>query len=473
MYFCAMGRRKKNQIFENIELIDAGAKGVAIGKNEEGRVVFVKNAVPGDIVDVQVRKQKRKYVEGVPIAFHQYSDKRVEPECEHFGICGGCKWQNLGYEHQLFYKQKEVENNLKRLGGIQIPEITSIKGSEAIYFYRNKMEFSFSDKRWITEEEIKSGKEFTDTNALGFHIPGMWSKILDLNKCYLQAEPSNSIRLAVKKYAEEHQLEFFDLYNQEGFLRTLMIRTSSTGELMVLIQFFKENKEQREGLLNFLKNEFDITSLLYAINPKGNDSLYDLDVKLFDGRDHIFEEMEGLQFKIGPKSFYQTNSDQAYELYKLTRDFADLKGDELVYDLYTGTGTIAQFISKKAKKVVGVEAVPEAIEAAKENAKRNNIENCTFYCGDMKTVFTEDFIKQHGHPDVIITDPPRDGMHKKVVEQILKVAPQKVVYVSCNSATQARDLALMNEIYKVTRVQPVDMFPQTHHVENIVLLEKR
>ncbi len=468
-----MGRRNKSQIFKNIELVDAGAKGVAVGKDEEGRVIFVKNAVPGDIVDVQVRKKKRKYVEGVPVTFHQYSEKRVVPKCEHFGVCGGCKWQNLGYEHQLFYKQKEVENNLKRLGGIDLPEMTPIKGSEEIYEYRNKMEFSFSNKRWITEEEIKSGKEFTDTNALGFHIPGMWSKILDLNECYLQKEPSNSIRLAVKQYAVENGMDFFDLYHQKGFLRTLMIRTSTIGEIMVLIQFYQEDKEKREGLLNHLKDHFPITSLLYAINPKGNDSLYDLEVNLFAGRDHIFEEMEGLQFKIGPKSFYQTNSKQAYELYKLTREFADLKGDELVYDLYTGTGTIAQFVSQKAKKVVGVEAVPEAIEAAKENAQRNGIENCTFYCGDMKEIFTEEFIQQNGQPDVIITDPPRDGMHQKVVEQILKVAPQKVVYVSCNSATQARDLALMNESYQVTKVQPVDMFPQTHHVENIVLLEKR
>ncbi len=473
VYFYDMGRRKKNQIFENIELIDAGAKGVAVGKDEEGRVVFVKNAVPGDVVDVQVRKKRKKYLEGVPVVFHKYSDKRVKPECEHFGVCGGCKWQNLGYEHQLFYKQKEVENNLKRLGGVEIPEMTPIKGADEVYFYRNKMEFSFSDKRWITEEEVMSGEDFTDTNALGFHIPGMWSKILDLKNCHLQAEPSNSIRLSVKKYAEEHNLEFFDLYNQEGFLRTLMIRTSSTGELMVLIQFYKEDKNKREALLNFLKDKFEITSLLYAINPKGNDSLYDLDIKLFNGRDHIFEEMEGLQFKIGPKSFYQTNSNQAFELYKLTRNFAGLKGDELVYDLYTGTGTIAQFVSKKANKVIGVEAVPEAIEAAKENAKRNNIDNCTFYCGDMKEVFTEEFINQNGQPDVIITDPPRDGMHKKVIEQIIKVAPEKVVYVSCNSATQARDLALMDEFYKVIKVQPVDMFPQTHHVENIVLLEKR
>ena len=464
--------RKTRQIFEKILLIDAGAQGVAVGKSEDGRIIFVKNAVPGDVVDIEIRKKKRNYLEGVALHFHEYSDKRVTPVCQHFGVCGGCKWQNLGYEHQLFYKQKEVENNLRRLGGIQLPEITPICGSKAIYNYRNKMEFSFSNAKWLTQEEVDSQEPITDRNALGFHIPGMWSKILDLKECHLQAEPSSSIRTAVRQYCIDNQLEFFDVYNQDGFVRSMMIRTSSTGEVMVLFQFFREDKAQREGLLNFVKDNFEITSLLYAINPKQNDSLYDLDVKLFSGRDHIFEEMEGLQFKIGPKSFYQTNSEQAYELYRLTREIADLQGDEIVYDLYTGTGTIAQFVSKKAKKVIGVEAVPEAIASAKENAERNGIQNCTFYCGDMKDIFTEEFIAQNGHPDVIITDPPRDGMHKNVVEQILKVAPEKVVYVSCNSATQARDLALMKEQYKVTHVQPVDMFPQTHHVENIVLLEK-
>jgi len=380
----------------------------------------------------------------------------------------------MGYEHQLYFKQKEVENNLKRIGNLELPDTTPILGSKEQYFYRNKMEFSFSDSRWLTQKEINSDEEIDDRNALGFHIPGMWDKILDIKKCHLQQDPSNAIRLETKSFANKNGLTFFNPRKQEGLLRTLMIRTSSTGEIMVLIQFFEEDTKNRELLLNHLKETFpEITALLYVINSKGNDTIYDQDVICFAGRDHIFEEMEGLQFKINAKSFYQTNSAQAYELYKVARDFAGLTGDELVYDLYTGTGTIAQFVSKKAKKVVGVESVPEAIEDAKANALHNNISNVDFYVGDMKNVFNDDFIAAHGQPDVIITDPPRDGMHKQVVEQLLQVAPPKIVYVSCNSATQARDLALMKEQYKVTKVQPVDMFPQTHHVENVVLLEKR
>ena len=367
-----------------------------------------------------------------------------------------------------------MENNLKRIGNLELPETTPILGSKEQYFYRNKMEFSFSDSRWLTPKEINSDEEIADRNALGFHIPGMWDKILDIKKCHLQQDPSNAIRLETKNFANKNGLTFFNPRKQEGLLRTLMIRTSSTGEIMVLIQFFEEDTDKRELLLNHLKTTFpEITALLYVINYKGNDTIYDQDVICFAGRDHIFEEMEGLQFKINAKSFYQTNSAQAYELYKVTRDFAELSGDELVYDLYTGTGTIAQFVSKNAKKVVGVESVPEAIEDAKANALHNNISNVDFYVGDMKNVFNDDFIAAHGQPDVIITDPPRDGMHKQVVEQLLQVAPPKIVYVSCNSATQARDLALMKEQYKVTKVQPVDMFPQTHHVENVVLLEKR
>mgnify|MGYP000967678327 FL=1 len=336
------------------------------------------------------------------------------------------------------------------------------------------MEFSFSDSRWLTENEIQNDNEINDRNALGFHIPKMWDKILDIQKCHLQQDPSNAIRNAIKEFATQNNIPFFNARNHEGLLRTLMIRTTSTGEIMVLIQFFKENKTQRELVLNFLSEKFpEITSLLYVINGKANDTLYDQEIKLFKGREYILEEMEGLQFSINAKSFYQTNSEQAYELYKITREFAGLTGNELVYDLYTGTGTIAQFVSKKAKKVIGVEAVPEAIADAKENAKRNNITNCEFFVGDMKEVFNADFISKHGKPNVIITDPPRDGMHAAVVEQIMKIAPEKVVYVSCNSATQARDLALMDSLYKVTRVRPVDMFPQTHHVENVVLLEKK
>jgi len=469
-----MSRRNKKQVFTNVEVIDAGAKGKVIAKAPDGKVIFLPNAVPGDIVDVQTFKKRKSYYEGKATIFHTLSDKRTEPVCEHFGSCGGCKWQHMAYEHQLFYKQKEVTNNLIRIGHIELPEVTPILGSAQHYFYRNKMEFSFSNSRWLTLEEIKSDEDLGDRNALGFHIPGMWDKILDVKKCHLQADPSNAIRNAVKKFAIENDLEFFNTRHQEGLLRTLMIRTSSIGEIMVVVQFFKEDKTKRELLMDYLVRTFpEITSLQYIINEKANDTIYDQDVICHKGRDHIFEEMEGLKFKINAKSFYQTNSEQAYELYKITRDFAGLAGDELVYDLYTGTGTIAQFIAKQAKKVIGVESVPDAISAAKENAQLNSIDNVEFYVGDMKNVFNQDFINTHGNPDVIITDPPRDGMHKEVVNQILNISPEKIVYVSCNSATQARDLALMDAMYKVTKTQAVDMFPQTHHVENVILLEKR
>jgi 23S rRNA (uracil1939-C5)-methyltransferase len=457
-----------------VEVIDAGAKGKTIAKAPDGKVIFLPNAVPGDVVDVQTFKARKDYYEGKATVFHKLSDKRTEPACQHFGTCGGCKWQDMAYEHQLFYKQKEVTNNLTRLGHIELPEVTPILGCEKQYFYRNKMEFSFSDSRWLTVEEVQSNKDLGDRNALGFHIPGMWDKILDVKKCHLQEDPSNSIRNAIKTFAIENDLEFFNTRNQTGLLRTMMIRTSSIGDIMVMIQFFKEDKSKRELVLNFIADTFpQITSLQYVINEKANDTIYDQDVILFKGNDHIFEEMEGLKFKINAKSFYQTNSDQAFELYKITREFAGLTGNELVYDLYTGTGTIAQFVAKKAKKVVGVEAVPDAITAAKQNAQLNNINNVEFFVGDMRHVFNTEFINKHGHPDVIITDPPRDGMHKDVVQQILNIAPEKIVYVSCNSATQARDLALMDAIYKVTKTQAVDMFPQTFHVENVVLLEKR
>ncbi|PHN93230.1 23S rRNA (uracil(1939)-C(5))-methyltransferase RlmD [Maribacter sp. 6B07] len=469
-----MRKKKKRLVFENVTVTDAAAKGKTIGKAPDGRVIFLNNTVPGDVVDVQTTKKRKAYFEGTAINFHSLSDKRVDPVCQHFNVCGGCKWQDMGYEHQLFYKQKEVENNLKRIGHLDLPELTPILGSEQQYFYRNKMEFSFSDSRWLTLDEIQSDQQIDNKNALGFHIPGMWDKILDIKKCHLQKDPSNAIRLETKRFAIENGLTFFNPRNQYGMLRTLMLRTSSIGEIMVLVQFFENDKEKRELLLNHLSKTFpEITSLLYVINPKQNDTIYDQEIICFSGRDHIFEEMEGLKFKINAKSFYQTNSEQAYELYKITRNFADLKGDELVYDLYTGTGTIAQFVSKKAKKVIGIESVPEAILDAKANAERNRIENVDFFVGDMKNVFNEQFIAQNGVPDVIITDPPRDGMHKDVVQQILNIAPKKVVYVSCNSATQARDLELMKEMYTITKVQPVDMFPQTHHVENVVLLEKK
>ncbi|MEW2921200.1 23S rRNA (uracil(1939)-C(5))-methyltransferase RlmD [Muricauda sp. ANG21] len=469
-----MRKKNRRQTFEQVEVIDAGAKGKSVGKAPDGRVIFLSNAVPGDVVDVMTTKKRKAYFEGVATHYHTLSPKRTAPVCEHFGVCGGCKWQNMAYEHQLSFKQREVENNLKRIGHLELPETTPILGSKKQYFYRNKMEFSFSNSRWLTQKEINSEKDIEDRNALGFHIPGMWDKILDIKKCHLQQDPSNAIRLETKNFAQKNGLSFFDPKKQAGLLRTLMIRTASTGEIMVLVQFYEDNLEHRELLLNHLQTKFpEITALLYVINSKQNDTIYDQEVICFSGRDHIFEEMEGLQFKINAKSFYQTNSEQAYELYKVTRDFANLSGNEVVYDLYTGTGTIAQFVAKKAKKVIGVESVPEAIEDAIANAVHNTIENVEFFVGDMKNVFNQSFIGLHGKPDVIITDPPRDGMHKDVVEQLLQVAPLKIVYVSCNSATQARDLALMKDLYKVTKVQPVDMFPQTHHVENVVLLEKR
>jgi 23S rRNA (uracil1939-C5)-methyltransferase len=469
-----MSRRNKFHLFENIEVIDTAAKGKSIAKAPDGRIVFLSNAVPGDIVDIQTGRKRKSFYEGKAIRFHKLSDKRTEPVCEHFGVCGGCKWQNLKYKEQLAYKQNEVINNLIRIGHLELPEVTPIAGCENIYFYRNKMEFSFSDSRWLTEDEIRSEKNINNKNACGFHIPRMWDKILDIDKCHLQEDPSNDIRNSIKEFAIKNNISFFNPRNQTGELRTLMIRIASTGEIMVVLQFFKDHKENRESLLNFITNRFpEITSLQYLINKKGNDTIYDQNIILFSGRDHIFEQMEGLKFKINAKSFYQTNSAQAYELYKITRNFTNLTGNEIVYDLYTGTGTIAQFVAKKAKMVIGIESVPEAIADAKENAILNKINNVKFFAGDMAKIFNEDFILQNGTPDVIITDPPRDGMHKKVVEQILHILPKRIVYVSCNSATQARDLALMNDQYKIVKTQSVDMFPHTHHVENVILLRKR
>jgi 23S rRNA (uracil1939-C5)-methyltransferase len=470
-----MSKKITNKIvFDHIKVLDAGAKGVSVAKAPDGKVIFIPNVVPGDVVDIQTLKKRKAYYEGKAVRFHEFSEHRIEPICEHFGVCGGCKWQNMKYSQQLLYKQNEVKNHLQRIGKIELPEFEPILGSDKQFFYRNKMEFGFSNSRWLTQDEIESEEDLGNRNALGFHIPKMWDKILDIKKCHLQEDPSNEIRNEIRDFANLNNLSFFNPRSHEGLLRTLMLRTASTGEIMVLIQFFEDDKQNRELLLDHLYEKFPkITSLQYVINQKANDTLYDTNIKLYKGRDYILEEMEGLKFSINAKSFYQTNSNQAFELYKITRDFAGLTGNEIVYDLYTGTGTIAQFVSKKAKKVIGVESVPEAIIDAKANAERNNITNCEFFVGDMKVVFNEAFIAKHGQPDVIITDPPRDGMHKDVIEQILKIEPQKIVYVSCNSATQARDLALMDEKYKVTRVRPVDMFPQTHHVENVVLLEKR
>lgn len=469
-----MGKnRRKKPFLERVEISDVASEGKAIAKVDE-MAVFVPYAIPGDIVDVQVTKKRRRFMEGRVTKFHKYSEDRVEALCEHFGTCGGCKWQILPYEKQLYYKQKQVEDQLVRIGKIDIPKISPILGSEKTEFYRNKMEFTFSNKRWLTEEEVQSQEEIPQSNSVGFHIPGMFDKIVDVNKCWLQPSPSNEIRNAVRAYALENGLTFFDLKQQVGFLRTMIVRTSSTGETMVILALYYEDVEAREKLLQFIADTFpNLTSLMYVINEKANDTITDQEIVVFKGRDYILEEMEGIQFKIGPKSFYQTNSAQAYELYKITRDFACLTGSENVYDLYTGTGTIANFVAKNAKHVVGVEYVPEAIEDAKLNAKNNSITNTTFFAGDMKDILTEGFVLKHGKPDVIITDPPRAGMHEDVLKVMLQAAPDKIVYVSCNPATQARDLQFLDEKYAVTRVQPVDMFPHTHHVENVVLLEKR
>ncbi|WP_276392735.1 23S rRNA (uracil(1939)-C(5))-methyltransferase RlmD [Eudoraea chungangensis] len=469
-----MRKKRVRKIFDNIEVLDAAAKGKCIAKAPDGRVIFLSNVVPGDICDIQTTKKRKAYYEGVPVRFHHLSSQRVEPECKHFGVCGGCKWQNMGYQHQLKYKQSEVTNNLQRIGHLDLPKEEPIAGSKKTYFYRNKMEFSFSNNRWLSLEEITSENEIENRNALGFHIPGMWDKILDIEKCHLQADPSNALRLFIKEFAEKNSISFFNPREHSGELRTLMIRTSSTGEVMVLLQFYADNETNRSLLLKNLKERFpEITSLLYVINRKGNDTIYDQEIHCYHGRDYIVEKMEELEFKITAKSFYQTNSDQAYELYKITREFAGLTGKEVVYDLYTGIGTIALFVASKAAKVIGIEAIPDAILAANSNAMDNGIENVKFFSGDMKNIFNDSLIEQEGRPEVIITDPPRDGMHKQVVEQILQIAPERIVYVSCNSATQARDLALMDTSYKIIKSQAVDMFPQTHHVENVVLLKKR
>jgi 23S rRNA (uracil-5-)-methyltransferase RumA len=465
--------KKPHPILENVCITDIAAEGKAIAKVND-IVVFVPFVVPGDIVDLQVTRKKSHFMEARPIHFHSYSEQRTEAVCEHYGICGGCKWQILPYSEQIRYKQKQVVDNLTRIGKIELPEISPILGSARTEYYRNKLEFTFSNKRWRTNEEIAEGKVFETMNAVGFHIPGQFDKVLDINKCWLQTEDSNEIRNEVRKYALENELTFFDLRAQEGFLRTMMVRTTSTGELMVIMVFYYEDKAAQEKLLQHIADKFpQITSLLYIINSKANDTITDQEVLVFKGNECIFEEMEGLKFKIGPKSFYQTNSDQAYELYKITRNLAGLTGNELVYDLYTGTGTIANFVAHQSKQVIGIEYVPEAIEDAVVNSKLNKIENTLFYAGDMKDILNASFIEKHGKPDVIITDPPRAGMHEDVIDAILFAEPQRIVYVSCNPATQARDLSLLDANYQVTAVQPVDMFPHTHHVENVVLLEKR
>lgn len=472
-----MARKKKElPLLEKVTITDVAAEGKAVAKVNE-LVIFVPYVVPGDVVDLQVKRKKNHYAEAVAVKFHEKSPLRTEPFCSHFGVCGGCKWQCLSYEEQLKYKQKQVFDNLTRIGKVELPEFRPILGSEKTRFYRNKLEFTFSNKRWLTEEEVKQDVKYDQMNAVGFHIPGAFDKVLAIDKCWLQDDISNQIRNAVRDYAYAHNFPFFDLRTQEGLLRNIMIRTSSTGELMVVLQCKvtdDEGRRKMEEILQFMADSFpQITSLMYVINNKCNDTIGDLDVEVFKGNDHIFEEMEGLRFKVGPKSFYQTNSEQAYNLYKVAREFAGLTGNELVYDLYTGTGTIANFVARKAHKVVGIEYVPEAIEDAKVNSALNGIDNTLFYAGDMKDILTNDFIAEHGRPDVIITDPPRAGMHNDVIDVILAAEPKRIVYVSCNPATQARDLQLLDGKYKVTAVQPVDMFPHTHHVENVVQLERR
>lgn len=472
-----MSRKKKSlPVLENITITDYAAEGKALARVNE-LVVFVPFAVPGDVVDLQVRRKKHSYCEAEIIRFIKYSERRVKPFCQHFGICGGCKWQNIPYDEQLRMKQKQVYDQLTRIGKVNLPEFNQILGSVKTQGYRNKLEFGCSNRRWLTQDEIASGSDFTQMNAVGFHITGAFDKILPIEKCWLMDDLQNKIRNAIRDYAYEHDIIFYDIRRQCGLLRDIMVRNSDTGEWMVLIQFHYEKDEDEviaKNLLQHIADGFpEITSLLYVNNQKGNDTFNDLNIEVFKGNDYIYETMDGLTFKVGAKSFYQTNTKQAYHLYSVVRDFANLTGNELVYDLYTGTGTIANFVSRYAKRVIGIEYVPEAIEDAKINSEINNISNTLFFAGDMKDILTESFISENGTPDIIITDPPRAGMHPDVVQTIIKTAPKRIVYVSCNPATQARDLSLLDNLYEVVAVQPVDMFPHTPHVENVVLLNRR
>ena len=465
-----MGRRKNLPLFEEVTIENIGAEGKSIAR-VDSMVVFVKDAVPGDVVDLQVFRKKGRYMEARVVKYHSYSEQRTDPFCEHFGVCGGCKWQHLPYDRQLHYKEQQVVDAFRHIAGVEIPEAMPILASDPITQYRNKMEFTFSNHRWLLDHEAKQETPFEHTNALGLHVPGRFDKVVDIQTCYLQGEPSNELRNFLREIALELKLSFYDHRTNEGLLRNLIIRTSTLGEVMVILSVQFDVPELYK-VLNAIKDKFpDLTSLMYVINPKKNETLYDQDIITWSGRDHIFEQLEELRFKIGPKSFFQTNSFQALKLYQVTREFAGLKGDEVLYDLYTGTGTIANFMAGKASSVVGIESVPESIEDARLNSEINGIGNTQFFAGDMKDIFTDSFIAENGRPDVIITDPPRAGMHTKVVEQILKIAPKRIVYVSCNPATQARDVELLGRSYRVTKIQPVDMFPHTHHVENVALLE--
>ena len=465
-------KRRELPLIEGLEITTLAAEGKAMGRHDD-MVVFVPMTVPGDVVDVQIHNKRRRFMEGSVVRYIVHSPLRVEPFCEHFGVCGGCKWQNLPYEEQLRFKREQVFDQLTRIGKLDLPPVAPTLGSAETTFYRNKLEFTFAPRRWMTYEEVAAGGDIDARAALGFHIPGRFDKVMDVHRCWLQPDPSNDIRLETKRFCEEHGYSFYDIRQHSGLMRNLVIRTASTGEVMVIVVFAEEDRPRIAALLDHLRDRFPaITSLMYMVNAKLNDSTGDIDAVLWSGRDHIFEEMEGLRFKIGPKSFYQTNSRQAYELYKVARSFADLHGDETVYDLYTGTGTIANFVARHCARVVGIEYVPEAIEDAKHNSALNGIGNTAFFAGDMKDVLNDAFIARHGRPEVVILDPPRAGAHEDVIATILRAAPRRIVYVSCNPATQARDLALLAGDYRVTAVQPVDMFPHTHHVENVVRLER-
>jgi 23S rRNA (uracil1939-C5)-methyltransferase len=465
--------RKKDITLEKVLITDIAAEGKSIARVND-KVLFVPMVIPGDVIDVRVTRKKNSYMEGIAIHFHKYSDLRVEPFCKHFGVCGGCKWQMLPYTEQLKYKQQQVIDNLQRIGKFEIGEINPILPSENVNYYRNKLEYTFSCLRWFLSKEEVLERTSENSYGVGFHIPKMFDKVVDVEHCFLQKEPSNKIRLAVKDYTIKQGYSFYNLRSNEGLMRNLVVRTSSTKELMIIVMFGENNKEAIEDVMSFIAENFkEITSLMYVVNLKANDSYYDQDVILYSGNDYFYEQMEDLKFKIGPKSFYQTNTEQAFNLYKIVREYANLKSEDTVYDLYTGTGTIANFVAKRAKKVIGIEYIPEAIDDAKINSEINKIENTEFFAGDMKDILTAEFIQNHAIPDVIITDPPRAGMHPDVITRILETNARKIVYVSCNPATQARDIALMNEKYKVTKIQPVDMFPHTHHVENVALLELR
>lgn len=472
-----MARKKKElPLLEKVTITGVAAEGKALARVND-LVVFVPYVVPGDVVDLQVRRKKHSYAEAEAVKFYEYSAERAKPFCKHYGVCGGCKWQCLAYEHQLKYKQQQVYDALTRIGKVELPEIIPILGSEQICEYRNKLEFTFSNKRWLTWEEVARNVQYDNMDALGFHIPGAFDKVLDIEECWLMTGLNNRLRNGIRDFAHRENIPFYDLRSHSGVLRSMMIRTSTTGEVMLLLQARVEcdnDMVQLEKVLQYIADAFpEVTSLLYVVNNKCNDTFGDLEVVTYKGTDVIYEEMEGLRFKVGPKSFYQTNSKQAYNLYKVAREFASLAGDEVVYDLYTGTGTIANFVASKAKKVIGIEYVEDAIIDARVNAELNGFDNLAFFAGDMKDILTRDFINEHGRPDVIITDPPRAGMHEDVVSTILFAAPKRIVYVSCNPATQARDLQLLDADYKVVAVRPVDMFPHTHHVENVVLLERR